>query len=448
MSNKDKYPATLAGIEVMISDRGVSDTVEWALVKHEYPNRDGALVENMGQRGTPHHFTCFFYNDDFDLHQDLYDAISKQSSPIEFIHPEHGVLRGYVERMHRRFDDRLRLAEIDILFVESIIEPEQIAEPSIGGVCEEAFQLGQTEAMTQCVADVTEVLGTEGSALMDRALVAGQDILSQFQDLTGKARAFVAQVDAGVRTLEGTLSAVTQPANSIIATIDYTTNLPGRVIGAIAETVERYAEAFSDLRTAPARFASSMKNALGQLEQSFLDFRTTAPAGSVRAIAENAAAAIMAKHVQLAAAQRLALEAAYAFKADQLNRQAGKRIENQPSFDVLGNFLGAAAVDPIMNVTDIEAVLAEVMASAQTGVDNARTMQSIKTAVDGLVAHARRIKLEIARIYSVDIENTMPLHLICLKYGLPYNAADRILAINPQIKNPSFVSGTIKLYAA
>ena len=47
---------------------------------------------------------------------------------------------------------------------------------------------------------------------------------------------------------------------------------------------------------------------------------------------------------------------------------------------------------------------------------------------------------------ATNVANVIPLHLICLKYGLPYSAAEQFLGMNA-IRNPSFVSGLVNLYA-
>ncbi len=45
----------------------------------------------------------------------------------------------------------------------------------------------------------------------------------------------------------------------------------------------------------------------------------------------------------------------------------------------------------------------------------------------------------------VSIDNNMPLHLICLKYGLSYNDAEQLMGIN-HIPHPNFVSGEVNVY--
>jgi uncharacterized protein (UPF0261 family) len=41
----------------------------------------------------------------------------------------------------------------------------------------------------------------------------------------------------------------------------------------------------------------------------------------------------------------------------------------------------------------------------------------------------------------------MPLHLVCLRYGLPYTDAERLVKVNKNIQNPNFASGAVSVYA-
>jgi hypothetical protein len=46
---------------------------------------------------------------------------------------------------------------------------------------------------------------------------------------------------------------------------------------------------------------------------------------------------------------------------------------------------------------------------------------------------------------AVVLDNAMPLHLVCLKYGLPYQAAERLIRVN-NIPNPNFTAGEVMVY--
>lgn len=445
----DKYQTSIAGFPLDIET--LSDGYQKAIARHEFPNTNGALLEDMGQKGRVITIRCFFgvsggvatFDDYFEFIKVLDDI-----SVVEYIHPEDGLLKGRIEKVDKRKDDKLETAAVDITFLEARIDTEVQTEISMPGFGEEAFLDGQVEQQTQCVDDITNDMGTARTSAAAKALDPDVGILEQFSDLSGSVRAYVSQVDTVVSQLEATLVLVTQPANTLLATVDYAANLPGRIVGAVAQVVERYAESYNALREFPAQFQRSLKFNLNQLESSVRAFKSKAPAGSSRNLAETSAMTMVANQINLSTAHRLSLEAAYGFSTDQTNRQLALKNEGQKSFDILGRYSEPIAPDPIMTQNEIEATLASVMTAAQESVDLMRGTQSIKRGVTGLVDFARIIKLKAASIKQVDIDGELPLHLILLKYGLPYNAAERVLAINPQIKHPSFVSGSINIYTA
>jgi prophage DNA circulation protein len=445
----DKYQTNIAGF--LLDVETISDSFQKAIAKHEFPHTNGALLEDLGQKGRSISIRCYFgvlggiasYQDYFKFIKTL-DGIDT----VEFIHPEEGLLKGRIEKVDKRKNDRQEFAEVDITFLEGRIEAEPVAQISMPGFGEEAFLDGQDELQANFAAGLAGDLGADGAALAGDELDPDTGILEQMSALSGKVRSYVAQVDAAVRGLEATLSAITQPANTLLATVNYAANLPGRVIGSIAATVERYAESYNALRNFPAQFQRSLKVQLDRLEDSFRSFQSKAPAGSARAVAETAAMTRIADQINAASAHRLALEAAYGFATDQTNRLLAKKNESQKSFDSLGNFSRPVPPDPLMTRTDIEAALAVAMAKAQDSINRLRGLTAIKRGISGLVDFSRTIMIGAGDIKQLDIDGTLPLHLILLQQGLPYNAADRVLAINPQIKHPSFVSGTINIYTA
>ena len=425
----------------------ISDGFQKALIKHEFANTNGALLEDMGQKGRSISIRIYFLGDAYYQHHIFLDALD-DSGPVELTHPIYGLLKGGIEKVDVRHKDLLRTAEIDLTFVEGRIDAVTRAETSMPGAVENSFLDGQDEQQDGLAGDVAGDLGTEGASAAAKTLDGSKGLLEQYNEVSGKVRAYVAQVDAAVSRLEATMNLIAQPANSLLATVQFAQNLPGRVIGSVARCVERYAESYNALRNFPARFQRSLTFSLDQLEGSFRSFRSKAPAGSSRNLSETAAMTMIANHINLAASHRLALEAAYGFANDQANRSAAKKNEGQRSFDLLGNYFAPVPSGPIMTVTEIEAALAAAMAAAQASVDLDRGgTRAIKSSIAALVDYARKTKLQAEKIKQVDIDGTLPIHLICLKYGLPYNAAERVLAINPRIRHPNFVSGTINIYS-
>ena len=446
----DTYKATITGsvdgvkttVELDIQD--VSDSFQSALAVHEFPYRAGAMVENMGQKARSIKFKCFFWDASYENHKivlKLLDDLARK----ELHHPKYGLLKGDIQQLDVRHDDRLSLAEIDITFLESLIPSEAVAADQLPGATEESFIDGQDEAADDFAAAATDA---GAGAALEVTLEPELGIMAQIGEITGAVRDFVGQIEEGLATLDATMNQIMNPVNSIISSINYVTNLPGRIISTVAKTVERLAEAYNTIRNAPARFMDSLKSGIDQLERSFSEFSSKAPAGSQRAVAQKAAMDMLAGQIRIAGAQRCALEAAYAFKTDQLSRQDVRKTEGAASFDAAGNYLNPVQADPLMTVGEIESVLSLVMGYIQTCVDDARGMQSLKDMAAQLVRHVNNVKLQMEKITTVTVENTVPLHLLCLQRGLPYNAAERVLAINPQIKSPSFVSGDVKIYTA
>jgi prophage DNA circulation protein len=100
-----------------------------------------------------------------------------------------------------------------------------------------------------------------------------------------------------------------------------------------------------------------------------------------------------------------------------------------------------------MTVRDLESSLATVRGRLQAAVNLARQSTSLKQQALSLQTHVNTIKLEREKITRVRLDNTLPLHLVCLRYGLPYSAAERLLTIN-EIRNPNEVSGEVAIYVS
>ena len=49
---------------------------------------------------------------------------------------------------------------------------------------------------------------------------------------------------------------------------------------------------------------------------------------------------------------------------------------------------------------------------------------------ENLLDHVNRIKLQREKIITIRVDNPLPVHMLCLQYGLSYMAAERVCAIN------------------
>ena len=82
----------------------------------------------------------------------------------------------------------------------------------------------------------------------------------------------------------------------------------------------------------------------------------------------------------------------------------------------------------------------------QEAIDLARSMVALRAMALALLNHVNRIKLDRENMVAVELDNPMPLHLICLRYGLPYGAAERLLAVNTTVINPNQTAGEVLVY--
>lgn len=424
----DTYQATLAGFNLDIED--ISDTFEKAIAKYDFPYRNGALLEDMGQKARKIKFVCYFYNDTYQAHFDLIAALDNLGL-TELVHPEYGLIKGIIEQLDVRHDDRIQTAQIYITFVENLSgSPQPIAAVSVQGSVEDAYASGQQNQVDGISDAVTGPLGAEGQDILNQSLDYTQPgVLSQFTGLSMAAWNYVKSVDTYVRYLDGKLLDVQNPADGLISIINYGTGLAGRVASAAARCIERYAVLYNTAGGAPATFLRNLQGAIATLA---------------------AASGAFAAQTRCAGAQRLALETAYVYQADEGNYEAQKQVGNQKAFDPLGNYTALAPLPQVLAADAMEATLALAMAAIETSVEDARAagvaMPSLKAQAQALVTWVQQVKMKRATIVQIPVANPTPLHLLCLQNGLDYHMAESIFAIN-KIKQPSFTQGTVNIYA-
>ena len=432
---EELYLAQLDGFALEIES--IDDSFEKSIARHEFPNRDGALLEDLGQKARTVNFRCYFWDHGKHLtygnHIKFVNHLSSQAL-FELIHPTYGIMLGMVERVTVRHDDRNWTAEVDVTFVENMREPiDETRYQDVEAATEEAFIAGQEEQQDELADDLAD----EGLPL-DQELVAEQSILSQVKATAQSSREMAREMD-GYLNFAATIAAdVTDLEGSLVSVVNYGVNLPGRVIGVLARVVERTARSYSAIKTAPARLMKSLKLAFQNLENQFANFSLGKSKSAI------ATRDLMIKHLRLACAQRLALEAAYAYSADEQLRQQVRRSEQTQSFDLNGNYVGTPT-ETVLNARELDESLADARDLLQAALDQARGMRSLKAMAISLLDHVNVVKLERDRIVSITLESPRPLHLVCLMYGLPYQMAERIASIN-DIPNPNFTSGSIDIY--
>ena len=425
------FSAAIDGIDLEIET--LDDQFEVAISRHEIPYRDGALLENMGQKARTVNIRCYFWDDGSHLtYNDHIELVKhlKNKALVDLVHPMYGSMSGMIERVSVRADDRELTAEVDITFVEQLRQDLYEREnEDVEAAADQAVIDAQDEQMEQLEDEAQDELGAEATEITSQELDPEQDILEQFSGVSQKARAWIKQVDAAVAAFEGALNDVTQPVNSLISTISYGTKLPGRVIGSIARMVDRYVTLYKTATTAPSRFLRNLRSAVDNLISQF--------AFSPR----------MKARIRAAVATQGAHAVAQYYATDEKQRQVLRRLEKQKAFDMQGRYLNPPVAEPVYTVNELEASILISRDMLQEAIDSegGRNITALKAMARILLDHVNIIKLEREKIITVTLDNPMPLHIVCLRYGLDYHYAERLVAIN-RIPRPNFAGGSLQIY--
>lgn len=428
---------TLAGIPLKLKE--TEDGFEFALGKHEFPARDGALVENMGRKCRPIRLQAWFTGEAYEHHRTLLDLLKDGAGPFEFVHPAYGTLSVFVEKCMVKHDRKRTTAVCDMTLIETIDPPDLSYNVDVEAEAEAAFVEAQAQAETQAAADIAEALGPDGASLAAEELDPDKSVLEQLVDAAGEVREFAKSVDSAIASVEAEFNAIMQPLDSLVSTIEFATSLPGRVLGAVTNAVERVSAAYESIRNAPARFMSSLSNGLDDLKAAVDDF-----GGSGGGAAGQAARDLVKRQISVAGAATAALQLGYIFAEDEAARQKVRADEGTQAFDAEGNYMGGDS-QPLLDVRECERALEAARLLVQTGLDDARAVSALKDMARTLTEHVVRSKFELARVVTVRVDTPTPLILVCHRQELPYRMARRVLALN-DLRDPNNVSGEVDIY--
>jgi prophage DNA circulation protein len=426
----------VTSINGMILDcETLGDTFPKSIIKNEFPYRDKSLLDDMGLQTRTVKIRCYFYNDTYEDHKKLLNLLYGQQS-FELQHEVYGLLHGSISNIDVKHNDRQKTAEIDFEFVEGVTGVEPTIIRDVESETEDLYEQGLNEAEDSFIEEFEDDLGAEAPGILDKVLDPEKSILEQFEGISETAREYVKKVDNAVSKFEATLQTITTPANALISTIDFAAKLPGRVIGSVAHVVDRYSRLYQSLKSAPNRFIQSFKDGIRELENSMFSDQLRGGIFSSRNVW---------KTFKRVSALEAGLQTGIGFGLDEETRKKQKRDEGLKRFDIMGNYI-PRPVEKVMNIREIEQTLYTAREMIQESIDISRNNQVLKNLAELLLYHVNVIKLEREKIIQVQIDNEIPLHLICLSHGLSYMAAERILAIN-NIKNPNFTVGEISNYA-
>jgi prophage DNA circulation protein len=426
MSNK--YAILFDGDELLVED--ITDEFPSTNIEHEYLEMDGASVEPKGQKARKIRFKAWFIDEDYPWHKYFLNKLKGLKGPYELIHPMYGLMFGFVGNVTVHHDHDDTSCSLDITFTETIDEPEPKLRADIEGSLEDAFVDGFKELEATYAAALEEALGADGADLADTEIPEGAGIMETLSNFTGTVREYASAVSSAVARMDATMNQVSSLANSVVATVEFATNLPGRVAGSIANVCDRVASGLQALNDAPGLFAQNFMDAIDQIDSSLSQMSTSGSTG--QAAVDN-----VRKHLRTQGAMAVALHVGYIFGSDEDDRDSLRKYEQDG---------GADSPPDVLTVHAIEESLALTRVNMQAAVDEFREIKALKIMADALLEHASHVKLEKDRIKTILVDNPTPLLKLCHDNGLPYKYAARVLALNPQIKNPNFISGQVQIY--
>jgi prophage DNA circulation protein len=420
-----KYQPMLDGFDLELLS-GIDTTVEKALVEYEIPFATGGLLDDMGAKARRFSFKTLWRGDRYEQHEYfaehcLLDQVNR------FVHPELGGVAGRVKSVTVTHDDRRRCAEIAVEFLAAANPDVQPAyDPPLVALLEDG--LGDVmEALSALMGGELAAAGLDPSAAVD----ASGPLAGQVRAPKWAARMYLAKLAKGLNDLKAAYDTVTNAVDSAVAMVNFAATLPGTVIAAVAAAVERAAMAAQTVGNAPMLFASSLRAAVNRLR---------------------AAVPLLGGSILMAGASIAALFIGKQYADDESGKTVLRRLEGTPRWRLDGTPLTPAPAPQVLTANEVEESLSLVREMLQDGISAARSAGDSKTAsalarqAEQLSRYVNTVKMERDRLVAVEVEADTPLHLICLRHGLPYAYADRIATIN-NFNNPTFCAGGVRLYA-
>jgi hypothetical protein len=267
-------------------------------------------------------------------------------------------------------------------------------------------------------------------------------------------------INSCVGALDATLSSIDNPTGSFVGAFQFPDTLSGTLIEALCKYCERWGIQYEDRRTTPTLFTASLYEIYAALCGSFTGPTiggTPALGGTAFYLGTSAsalaAAATVTKSARMITAAHMAYELGVLYQEDQERWNIQKKAEKTKPFDALGNYT-PLETETIMTVTELERTLYDARTLIQAAVDEMRDngapgvdeLSGLKNAALQLERHVAKVKVEREKITTVTLDNPMPMHLVCLRYGLDYHTAERLVAVNPQVNNPNMASREVNIY--
>jgi len=430
------FDAKLDNYELRILD--ISDTIGQSIARQEFINEDGAILQNMGLHAREIKFRCFFFGSDvggftanYSNHLSFLNGLNDTSKTHVLIHPKYGTMQGMIESTTLIHDDTQNYVAIDITFIQQGLQ-NQKAQLSTTGFLQVAAQQALVGVNSNISTAIPGLLTSSGlSSVLGKVVSAEKSLTSQIQGVSSAVRGFLKEADTVIGVLDTTLADVNTISSTLNSAVSYVGDVPSRIVGSIVNCSDRIMGSLSNLSNLPVNFINSAIYNMNALKDS-----------------------VTGKHADFFKSRMTSIwsgtlgkQATVLFKADDQADAQWKSLEQNQSFDLNGRRVTASVATPPMTVQDIEGIAYSVRQYIQGAIDLDRDQPTLKAMAEALISYVGQAKLKKQVQMPVSISPSMPLHIICAKFGLTYNTVDRLLKINPSILNPTFASGTVQVYA-
>jgi prophage DNA circulation protein len=409
----DNFAPQLAGFYLgILGNDGISDNIEYSLSKHEFPFSNRNIIINTGKKVPTYSFRCVFQDNTpffgtdalpptYDNHITFREIIDS-GFPLVFTHPTYGQMEGFVEVANTIRREEQRYIEFDITFAEQI-----------------------SEVVTNFDYSIEEVSANElrKNSLANQIKVQG---LLQINDTPS----FRARLNRFIDKLESFFSDIIESVDSIVNTIEYFEDLAGDVVLAVSNTVERIVNSIASIQNIAANFINSLIINLRNIRNLFLNPDGTSTIESI--IFGNIAAA------------RLSYESATQYKTDDDNRSEILKNVGKRTFDNNSRYIGIPNNLTAMNISELEQTSQDIRAYINDVVQDDRDNPELETQAREIQQYIDHIKVKRERVITVKTV-TIALFDLMNRYGISYQRINEIMALNPEIRNPNFVEGEVKL---
>jgi len=412
MNNQKFIPQTLNFYLDIIN---IKEDYENAVVVKEYPYSANNIIENLGPKTRRFDVSCQFNNylntensgwstsgsigfPSFDNLDSFINEFKKNQNSAFFVHPDYGELKGKISKISVTRDDTQEYAAVTFDFIEQVTSSK--IRPLYNVKYKGAAAFSATNDAT--VGKMSETLRT-----------------------TTYPIGWAANANTNINTLDAWLADVTNPATSIVNSITYANTVPGQYIKAINKVVDRIIKNNVEVRNIPAQYINNIILGVSSLKAQFTG--------------------IDAQYVHIMGASRVAYETGVVYDDDENKALTIEKKAQTPSFDANGKFIGTKSFEVAMSINELESTAYDVRALIDEAIQLDRDNRDLLNIARDLQEFINETKLNRQSIETKENVPFQSMHTWVTTNGLSYQAAETILKLNPEIKNPTFIDGELKI---